>query len=52
MNRLGSDGHNAGVKKGIAIYVGGRFDGFSEQPHGTCDQAEFKPFPELEKLTR
>jgi hypothetical protein len=36
----------------MAIYFCGRFDGFNDQPHGACDQAEYKPFPELEKLRR
>jgi hypothetical protein len=36
----------------MAIYFRGRFDGFNDQPRGACDQAEYKPFPELEKLRR
>jgi hypothetical protein len=51
-NAKDRDGRYAGVTQGIAIYAGGRLDGFREQPHGACDQAEFKPFPELEKLGR
>jgi hypothetical protein len=51
-NAKDRDGRYAGVTQGMAIYAGGRLDGFREQPHGACDQAEFKPFPELEKLDR
>jgi hypothetical protein len=51
-NAKDRDGHYAGVKTRIAIYAGGRLDGYSEEPHGACDQTELKPFPELEKLTR
>jgi hypothetical protein len=51
-NAKDRDGRYTGVKQGMAIYFHGRFDGFNEQPHGPCDQAEFKPFPELEKLSR
>jgi hypothetical protein len=51
-NAKDRDGHYTGVKQGMAVYAGGRFDGFTEQPKGACDQAEFKPFPELEKLSR
>jgi len=45
-------GDYIGVKTGMAIYAGGRFDSFNDQPQGACDQMEFKPFPELEKLSR
>ncbi|MGZ3410659.1 MAG: hypothetical protein ACXWJW_09025 [Xanthobacteraceae bacterium] len=48
-------GEYAGVKNGIALFRNGRFDQFTEQPRETkdvCGQAEYKPFPELEKLTR
>ena len=51
-NAKDRDGRYAGITQGMAIYAGGRLDGFREQPHGACDQAEFKPFPELEKLGR
>jgi hypothetical protein len=51
-NAKDRDGRYTGVKQGIAIFAGGRFDGFNEQPKGACDLAEFKPFPELEKLSR
>ena len=51
-NAKDRDGRYAGVKQGMAIYVRGRLDSFREQPRGACDQAEFQPFPELEKLGR
>ncbi len=46
------DGRYTGVKQGMAVYTHGRFDRFVPQPHGPCDQAEYKPFPELEALGR
>ncbi len=46
------DGRYAGVKQGIAVYARGRFDRFVPQTHGPCDEAEYKPFPELEALGR
>lgn len=51
-NAKDRDGRYAGVKQGAAIYADGRFDGFREQPQAVCDEAEFKPFPELENLRR
>jgi len=51
-NAKDRDGRYAGVKQGMAIYVRGRFDSFREQSQGACDEAEFQPFPELEKLGR
>jgi hypothetical protein len=51
-NAKNRGGDYVGVKTGMAIYSGGRFDRFNDQPRGECDQAEFEPFPELEKLTR
>ena len=44
------DGRYAGVKQGMVVYAHGRFDRFVPQQHGLCDQAEYKPFPELEAL--
>jgi hypothetical protein len=46
------DGRYAGVKQGMAVYMHGRFDRFVAQPHGPCDEADYKPFPELEALGR
>jgi hypothetical protein len=51
-NAKSRGGDYTGAKTGMAIYAGGRFDSFNDQPRGGCDQVEFKPFPELEKLTR
>jgi hypothetical protein len=51
-NAKDRDGRYTGVKQGMAVYFRGRFDGFSDEPHGACDQAEYKPFPELERLGR
>jgi hypothetical protein len=46
------DGRYAGIKQGMAVYARGRFDRFVPQQHGPCDQAEYKPFPELAALGR
>jgi hypothetical protein len=46
------DGRYAGIKQGMVVYTRGRFDRFVPQPHGPCDEAEYKPFPELEALGR
>jgi hypothetical protein len=46
------DGRYAGVKQGMVVYTHGHFDRFVPQQHGVCDQAEYKPFPELEALGR
>ena len=51
-NAKDRDGRYTGVKQGTAIYANGRFDTFREQPQAACDEAEFKPFPELENLRR
>ena len=46
------DGRYPGIKQGMAAYARGRFDRFVPQQHGLCDQAEYKPFSELEALGR
>jgi len=46
------DGRYAGIKQGMVVFTRGRFDRFVPQQHGLCDQAEYKPFPELEALGR
>jgi hypothetical protein len=51
-NAKDRDGHYMGLKQGMAIYAGGRFERLIEPARGVCDQTEFKPFPELEKLGR
>jgi hypothetical protein len=51
-NAKDRDGRYTGIKQGMAVYAGGRFDRFLEQARGACEQAEFKPFPELEALGR
>jgi hypothetical protein len=51
-NAKDRDGRYTGIKQGMAVYTGGRFERFQEPARGLCDQAEFKPFPELEKLSR
>jgi hypothetical protein len=51
-NPKNSEGRYTGVKTGLAVFTGGHFERFTEQRQGPCDQAEYKPFPELEALTR
>ena len=55
-NAKDRDGRYTGLKQGMAVYVRGRFDRFTEQPRdqqrGPCEHADFKPFPELEALGR
>jgi hypothetical protein len=46
------DGRYSGIKQGMVVYSRGHFDRFVPQQHGVCDQAEYKPFPELEALGR
>jgi hypothetical protein len=51
-NIKGTAGRSAGLKEGVAIFRNGRPDQFTEVAKEQCSQAEYKPFPELEKLTR
>ena len=51
-NAKDRDGRYTGPKQGMAIFTGGRFERFNEQRQGPCDQADYKPFPELEALSR
>src|SRR5262245_25897774 len=51
-NAKDRDGRYMGIRQGMAIFAGGRFDRFTEQARATCDQAEYKPFPELQALGR
>jgi hypothetical protein len=51
-NAKNGDGRYTGLKTGMAIFSGGRFERFSEQRQGPCDQGDYKPFPELETLNR
>jgi hypothetical protein len=51
-NAKNSDGRYTGLKTGMAVFTGGRFERFYEQRQGPCDQADYKPFPELEALSR
>jgi hypothetical protein len=54
-NAKNLDGRYTGSKEGIAVYAGGRLEQFTSQVKEikeVCAQADYKPFPELEKLTR
>jgi len=51
-NAKDRDGRYTGLKQGMAVFTGGRFERFYEQRQGPCDQADYKPFPELGALSR
>jgi hypothetical protein len=51
-NAKDRDGRYTGLKQGMVVYTGGRFDRLYEQRQGPCEQANYKPFPELEALSR
>jgi len=54
-NARDSGNHYMGMKVGAAVYVSGKLDQFIDQPPAIkdlCKDANFAPFPELEKLTR
>jgi hypothetical protein len=46
------DGKYTGAKERLAVFVNGKLDQLVEQPRELCAGAEYKPFPELERLTR
>ncbi len=51
-NAKNSDGRYTGSKQGLAIFARGHFEQFTTQIKDQCSQADYKPFPELEKLSR
>jgi hypothetical protein len=51
-NARATNGVYGGASDRLAIYVDGRFDQFEEKPRDLCSGAAYKPFPELERLTR
>jgi len=51
-NARATNGTYGGASDRLAIYVDGRFDQFEEKPRDLCSGAAYKPFPELEHLTR
>ena len=51
-NARESDGGYPGVKDRAVLYVGGRLDRVIEDGGEICSKASYKPFPEMEKLTR
>jgi hypothetical protein len=51
-NSKDRDGRYTGLKQGMAVFTGGHFERFYEQRQGPCDQADYKPFPELGALSR
>jgi hypothetical protein len=53
-NARQDDGSYAGIKQSAAVYLAGKFDHFAEAAAALepCAQADYAPFPELEKLSR
>lgn len=51
-NAKNSEGRYLGSKEGMAIFAEGRLDQFSNRAREQCSQADYKPFPELEALSR
>lgn len=45
-------GKYTGLKDRLAVFVAGRLDQLLEQPRDICNGVEYKPFPELTRLTR
>jgi len=45
-------GKYTGLKERLAVFVAGRLDQLLEQPRDFCTGVEYKPFPELTRLTR
>jgi hypothetical protein len=52
LNARKSNGEYAGIKEYAAIFVAGRLDQLIEAKGEQCAAAEFRPFPEAEKLSR
>jgi len=52
LNAKKSDGEYAGVKQYLAVFSGGRLDEMVEAKPEDCAGAEYRPFPEAEKLSR
>jgi hypothetical protein len=51
-NAKKSNGEYAGSKDRIAVFVSGRFDTLIETVRDQCKDANYEPFPELERLSR
>ena len=45
-------GGYAGEKEVAAVFMVGRFDRFVEKPQEACIDANYAPFPEMQKLSR
>jgi hypothetical protein len=45
-------GEYAASRERMAVYLGGRFDRFIESAREQCGSAIYRPFPELERLSR
>jgi hypothetical protein len=52
LNAKKSNGEYAGTKQYLAVFVGGRLDQMAEAKPEECVDAEYRPFPEAEKLSR
>jgi hypothetical protein len=51
-NAKKSNGEYAGGKARMAVFVSGRFDRLVETVRDQCNDADYAPFPELERLSR
>lgn len=51
-NAKKSNGEYAGVRENEAIFLEGRLDQFQPAHRDACKDTAYKPFPELEKLSR
>jgi len=51
-NAREADGSYRGAKERVALFIDGRLDRLIEKPEDLCENANYAPFPELEKITR
>jgi hypothetical protein len=51
-NARNSAGKYAGSKDSVALFRDGRFDHLVDNARGQCKDADYRPFPELERLSR
>jgi hypothetical protein len=51
-NAKKSNGEYAGSKTRLAVFLSGRFDRLIETVRDQCNDADYAPFPELERLSR
>lgn len=51
-NAKKSNGEYAGNKARLAVFLSGRFDRLIETVREQCNEVDYAPFPELERLSR